>query len=320
MLNNEVKEILQEQFSKERNYQKVMNNVNKKQISYSKILKYALLPTCAVILVAILIPHMNNNNNEYKEIAQGNIIEKDYENAIVEITDNNEVIETPVIEERPTTQIDLDKDNQNKDNKTSEDEKNKDNTAQIQIAKGEIYKTIHGGGESSWAYDPTIPENIINDATTSKYVVRVKIVSVGEGKMLPKQENFYNPFTCYTPIKMRIVDNLISTNKLSETITAYITGGKIKISNILRKATKQEIEYMGIYDVSQVDKEKYIEYIWSDPYYEPKVGDEYVIIIGKANANLYQICCGGYGIFKVEKSNDQEKYINVVTNKEWKIK
>lgn len=32
-----------------------------------------------------------------------------------------------------------------------------------------------------------------------------------------------------------------------------------------------------------------------------------------------QICCGGYGIFKVEKSNNQERYINVVTNKEWKI-
>lgn len=36
------------------------------------------------------------------------------------------------------------------------------------------------------------------------------------------------------------------------------------------------------------------------------------------NENLYQICCGDYGIFKVEKSNNQEKYINVVTNKEWK--
>lgn len=32
MLDNEVKAILQEQFSKNRNYQKVLNNLNKKQI------------------------------------------------------------------------------------------------------------------------------------------------------------------------------------------------------------------------------------------------------------------------------------------------
>lgn len=267
MLNNEVKCILQEQFSKDRNYQMIMNNINKKQNrnNYVKIIKYAILPTCAILLAAIVIPNMNNKQNEFnKGIAQANTI-----------------------------------------------------VEQTQLAKDTIYKTIEGG-EASWAYDPTIPENIIKDNPKSKYIVKVKITSIGEGEILPKQENFYNPFTCYTPIKMQVIDNLLETNKLSETITAYIVGGKIKIANIL-KGTKQQIEYMGIGDVSKVDPERYIEYIWSDPYYEPSVGEEYVIIIGKANENLYQICCGGYGIFKVEKLDNQERYINVVTNKEWKI-
>ena len=40
--------------------------------------------------------------------------------------------------------------------------------------------------------DPTIPDNLINNHSKSNYVVKVKIISIGEGEMLPKQENFYN--------------------------------------------------------------------------------------------------------------------------------
>ena len=156
---------------------------------------------------------------------------------------------------------------------------------------------------------------MLEDNSESKYVVKVKVLSVGEGEMLPKQENFYDPYTCYTPIKMQIIDNLLDTNKISGTITAYMTGGKMKIANILKR-TKQEIEYMGISDVSQVDPEQYIEYKWSVAYYEPNIGDEYIIIINKANENLYQVMCEGYGIFKVEKlDNGTEEYRNVISGR-----
>ena len=57
MLNNEVKEILQEQFSKEENYKKIIKNVNREQKTYNKILKIALLPTCAALLATIIIPN-----------------------------------------------------------------------------------------------------------------------------------------------------------------------------------------------------------------------------------------------------------------------
>lgn len=272
MLNSEVKYILQEQFSKERNYKIIMNNVEKRHVSYDKILKFILLPACAIIIIAIILPNINKNEDDYKEIAYTNTIYDNKQNTVFEIGNSNKIVE----------------------------------------------KTIEGE-EASWAYDPTNPINLINDISETKCVVKVKIASIGEGEMLPKQENFYNPFTCYTPIEMQVVSNLLDENELLGNVTAYITGGKMKIANIL-KGTKEEIEYMGIYDVSQVDPEKYIEYKWSVPYYEPNIGEEYVIILNKVNPNLYQIMGGGYGIFKIEKTKeDMEIYRNVITNKEWKM-
>lgn len=270
MLNNEVKEILQEQFSKEENYKKIIKNVNREQKKYNKILKIALLPTCAVLLATIIIPNICNKSVDF---------------AKTNISENNTAIE-------------------------------QDN--QIQVSKRMIYKTIEGG-ESCWAYDPTIPTNLINDHSETKYIIKVKISSICEGEMLPKQENFYDPYTCYTPIKMQIIDNFSDTNKLSGTITAYITGGKIKISNLLETVKYEDAKSLGILNLSIEDQKKYIEYIGTTPYYEPTIGDEYIIIINKTNENLYQVMCDGYGIFRIDKSNNQEKYINVITGKEWRI-
>ena len=310
MLDNDVKQILLEQFSKEQNYKMVLRRVNKKQITFGKVLKIASLPTCAAIIAAIIIHGMNNNPNENNHvIAQANLvtnnIEIDVDNKVTEKVDESELIENVTTEVENEIINDIEKEVV---------PENKDNTDEIKVAKDTTYKTIEGG-ESSWAYDPSIPENILNDHPESKYVVKVKILSVGEGEMLPRQENFYNPFTCHTPIKMQVIDNFKDTNSLSGTLTAYITGGKIKIANIL-KGTKQEIEYMGIYDASQVDPEQYIEYKWSVPYYEFNIGEEYVLILNKTNSSLYQIFDGGYGIFTVEKLSDgSETYKNVISGK-----
>ena len=310
MLDNDVKQILLEQFSKEQNYKMVLRRVNKKQITFGKVLKIASLPTCAAIIAAIIIHGMNNKPNENNHvIAQANLvtnnIEIDVDNKVTEKVDESELIENVTTEVENEIINDIEKEVV---------PENKDNTDEIKVAKDTTYKTIEGG-ESSWAYDPSIPENILNDHPESKYVVKVKILSVGEGEMLPRQENFYNPFTCHTPIKMQVIDNLKENNSLSGTLTAYITGGKIKIANIL-KGTKQEIEYMGIYDASQVDPEQYIEYKWSVPYYEFNIGEEYVLILNKTNSSLYQIFDGGYGIFTVEKLSDgSETYKNVISGK-----
>ncbi len=74
MLDNEAKSILQEQFSKERNYKKVMNNVNKRQTLYSKILKYALVPVCIVIAICTIWVLDNNRKENNIDIAKENNI------------------------------------------------------------------------------------------------------------------------------------------------------------------------------------------------------------------------------------------------------
>lgn len=83
MLDNEARSILQEQFSKERNYKKVMNNVNKRQTLYSKIFKYALVPVCTVIAICTIWVLDNNRKENNVDIAkENNIVNniKDVEN------------------------------------------------------------------------------------------------------------------------------------------------------------------------------------------------------------------------------------------------
>ena len=92
MLNSEVRYILEEQFSQERNYKAIMNNVNKKQISSNKIINIILVPVCCVIIIVGCICFINNNKDEYKKmIADVNII-KDDDNIINE-NDNNKQVE-----------------------------------------------------------------------------------------------------------------------------------------------------------------------------------------------------------------------------------
>ena len=128
MLNSEVRYILEEQFSQERNYKAIMNNVNKKQISSNKIINIILVPVCCILIIVGCICIIYNNKDEYKKmIADVNII-KDDDNII----------------------------NEN------------DNNKQVEVAEKKIYKRIQGG-EACWAFDVTIPENILNDNEPIKY-------------------------------------------------------------------------------------------------------------------------------------------------------
>lgn len=204
MLDNEVKAILQEQFSKNRNYQKVLNNINKKQIQYNKILKIALLPTCAAILAAIIIPNMNNNDKDYMGIAQVNtIVEEQETNTIVEIADGNEIVETPTIEETPTMQVETGKSNENKDNKSNEAPA--DNNSQVQVGKNRKYYNVQEGSEASWAVNPTDLEKVIKLHEKNKIsIVRVKVTEVQDAIFLPKMKNYYDKWHPKTPVKVEL--------------------------------------------------------------------------------------------------------------------
>lgn len=79
MLEHEVRAILQEQYSKERNYQKVIDAVNKKQSkkTYTQIIKYSLIPACAII--AMCLVYTLDTKRENINIAKGNCIDNKIE-------------------------------------------------------------------------------------------------------------------------------------------------------------------------------------------------------------------------------------------------
>ena len=291
MLDDDAKKIMYSKFDKDTNFQNIIKNVNQKKRKkiYIRFFQYALVPSCTILIICVLM--LKNNN-------VANLL----------VGKRNTTLLNTMVKDNSIMDIEMNKMIENLENKIPTEISD----------KKEIYRTINSG-EAIMSDDPTIPDNLINNHSKSNYVVKVKIISIGEGEMLPKQENFYNPHTCYTPIKIQITDNLMDTNKLSGIINAYINGGKIKISNLLKTINNEEARNLGVLNLSKEEREKYIEYIWTTPYFEPAIGDEYVMIIHKTNSDLYQIMCGGYGIFSVNKSNNQEKYINVITGKEWKI-
>ena len=297
MVKDEVKDIFKEQFSKENNYRIIKQKVNK-QHTYIRIIKYYLLPTFVVILCVVLIPtltYLNNTNN----IALANKKSKQEENIRTNIIKYEGNL-TDNVTDRNVISI----------------QNNKEDNDSTSNSKKEIYKTIEPA-EACWAYDPTAPENLIKDHIETKYVIKVKVKSVGEAQILPKQENYYNPDSWLTPIKIEIEENLLGLNDISGDLTAYIDGGLIKISNLLKTISYSRAVSLGINNLTKEEKEQYIEYkSTGNTYYEPTIGKEYVIIVNKTNDNLYQIVCGAYGIFSVEKNvNGKEIYKNVKTEK-----
>jgi len=81
VLDNEVRAILQEQFSMKRNYQRVINNVNKKHNRniYAKIIKYTLIPTCAIIAICTIGRLNKNKEKENINIAKESHIDNKVE-------------------------------------------------------------------------------------------------------------------------------------------------------------------------------------------------------------------------------------------------
>lgn len=79
MLDKEVREILQEQFSMERNYQKIIENINKRQNKKinTQIIKYTLIPTCVIIVVCMICTL--DKNKENIDIAKENHIDNKIE-------------------------------------------------------------------------------------------------------------------------------------------------------------------------------------------------------------------------------------------------
>lgn len=188
----------------------------------------------------------------------------------------------------------------------------------VEDNKNENDKDIYGtvGIENSWYADPADPNNLI---TNESYVVKVEIISIGEAKMLPKTEHFDDSKQPYTPVEVEIIKT-ISGNELSGTVTVYLSGGDIKISDLIKSLDEALVKKMELNTLSQEEQnKKYISYKTTYDY-KLKTGNQYVVILNKQADEIYAIVANGYGIFQADqallKEKKQEIFKNVLTDKE----
>lgn len=205
---------------------------------------------------------------------------------------------------------------------------NSTNTKQFTDSKSDVVtsnnvKEIYGTIETHYSRntDPSIPENLLIEGAS---IVRLKVISTGEAEILPATEDF-DSSRPFTPINAEVLDTVYG-NTLSGEITVYISGGDIKIANLIDNTREKEsIDKMGLNDLSQDEKEsQYISFL-SEDHYMMEVGEEYMVIIGKQDENVYRIISNGYGIFEIPltnasaRSSNKLMYTNVLTGKEFDL-
>ncbi|MCR8848442.1 hypothetical protein NQ095_08520 [Rossellomorea sp. SC111] len=170
----------------------------------------------------------------------------------------------------------------------------------------DIYETVEA--ENSWAFDPREPENLVGD---DGIVVKLKVLSIREAKILAKTETFYTE-TPYTPIDVSIQET-INGKHLSGKKTIYVEGGDIRISNLVESWDKHRVSLLGLNKLTKKEQESKFMSFGSEYDYEMAPGKEYAVILTKqqTEGEIYTVVGRGYGIFEMEEN----KYRNVITGR-----
>lgn len=190
---------------------------------------------------------------------------------------------------------------------------NKVNEERVAIADSEetkesqIYYTDKR--EECFVSDPKIPSNLF-EGEENMYILKIKVESIGEGLFLEETEKFYGAGP-YTPINITVNETLYG-DKIENLNTIYLSGGQIKISELIKKLDKDSIEKMGLNKLSKSEQESKDVSYETDYDYDLKVGEEYVVILVKNDNNTYSIMTNGYGIFK--EDIETKEYKNVLTD------
>ena len=110
------------------------------------------------------------------------------------------------------------------------------------------------------------------------HILKIKVLEILDGEILPKMKHYYNPYQTCTPIKVELIENIYGEEiSLKENII-YMTGGKIRISNLIKHLDSVDIDRMGLDTLTQEEQEnKFIKYS-SEFSYDIKEGEEYTII------------------------------------------
>ncbi|MGL5351781.1 MAG: hypothetical protein ACRDA5_00500, partial [Clostridium sp.] len=103
------------------------------------------------------------------------------------------------------------------------------------IENKEIFGTMDTN--FSWAKEPT-PQNLISDSSA---IVKIKILSIGDSEFMDSL-NYDRPLT---PVNVQIL-NVISGDKLSDTLNIYTLGGDVKVSELIKHKPKEVIDKMQL--------------------------------------------------------------------------
>lgn len=197
------------------------------------------------------------------------------------------------------------------------------NTTQNTVSTNDTdNKLFYGTYETNanWVKDPTEPKNLLQ-MTKNNSVIKVKVKSIGEAVFLEKTTDFYDPIPC-TPVEV-IVEETLDGQPIDEIKTIYLSGGNVKVSDVMKSLDQGSIEKMGFDTLTKKQQETmYISYK-SEYDYNLKPDEEYVLIVAKISNDAYIVVANGYGVFKEDKeltnaSSISSKGIlkNVITKKE----
>ena len=189
------------------------------------------------------------------------------------------------------------------------------NTTQNTVSTNDTdNKLFYGTYETNanWVKDPTEPKNLLQ-MTKNNSVIKVKVKSIGEAVFLEKTTDFYDPIPC-TPVEV-IVKETLDGQPIDEIKTIYLSGGNVKVSDVMKSLDQGSIEKMGFNTLTKEQQETlYISYK-SDVDWDLEPGEEYVVVVVKQAPNIYTVVANGYGIFKEDKEL-KGALKNVLTKKE----
>lgn len=165
--------------------------------------------------------------------------------------------------------------------------------------------------EASYKSDPTEPSNLLD--SSNRYIIKVKVLDVGEAEFLPKTDLYNNPYTPSTPIKVEIIDTLYGENVQPKDDIIYISGGDIKVSNYEKNIDETDIARLGINELTEEEKESQYLRFTNKYFYNVEIGQEYVVIVGKIGNDTYKIVDEGCGIFIPENNDISDR--SAISNK-----
>ena len=180
----------------------------------------------------------------------------------------------------------------------------------------QIYDTVISS--ASYSADPTVPDNILNGI--NRHIVKIRVISTGEAKFLPTTEFYHNPYNPCTPIEIEVLQNLYGEPIQPVDGKIYISGGDIKLSNLITTLDEVDTERLGLNNLSEEERNSQYMRYQTKYSYDVQPNNEYIVVVAEIGDGLYKIVDEGCGIFIndsfeiMTKVSSETILRNVITN------